>query len=74
MKEYQCDLSKTGMCRYGGNKQFNYGFCNGTHSYCFHPRQKTPLYNSLTGKIIRCPLLQQTTAQGVSDGEQSDSR
>ncbi len=34
VKEYPCPLSTTGVCRYGGNKRYNYGFMSGTSSYC----------------------------------------
>ena len=33
-KEYPCPIAKTKMCRYGGNKRYNYGFMIGTASYC----------------------------------------
>ena len=34
MKEYPCKLSELGMCQYGGNKHYYYGFVSGTASYC----------------------------------------
>lgn len=33
-KEYHCEKSDTKMCKYGGNKRFNYGFMSGTSGYC----------------------------------------
>ena len=33
-KEYPCELSKTKMCKHGGNKYYNYGFVQGMASYC----------------------------------------
>jgi hypothetical protein len=34
MKKYPCSISVSKFCEYGGNKRYNYGFCNGTASYC----------------------------------------
>jgi hypothetical protein len=34
MREYPCTLSPTGLCIYGGNKRYNYGFFSGTAGYC----------------------------------------
>jgi hypothetical protein len=34
MKEYPCALSSTRLCKYGGNKRYNYGFLSGTAGYC----------------------------------------
>ena len=53
MKKYLCSLSEDG-CEYGGNKRFNYGFVSGTHEFCRHPRQKTPVARALCG-VIECP-------------------
>ena len=39
MKEYPCMLSKTKVCRYGGNKYFNYGFLRGSAEYCRKTKQ-----------------------------------
>jgi hypothetical protein len=33
MKAY-CPLLKGGLCYYGGNKRYNYGFLSGMSSYC----------------------------------------
>jgi hypothetical protein len=30
---YECTLTK-GLCEYGGNKAFNYGFMSGSACYC----------------------------------------
>ena len=32
--KYPCPLSKSGTCKYGGNKNYDYGFVRGTDSYC----------------------------------------
>ncbi len=29
-----CSLSKTGECKHGGNKYYNYGFLQGTGAFC----------------------------------------
>lgn len=39
MKKYPCKLSKMGMCQYGGNKRYNYGFVSGTASYCYFAKR-----------------------------------
>jgi hypothetical protein len=31
---YPCALSPSGVCLYGGNKYFNYGFLSGAAPYC----------------------------------------
>lgn len=56
-REYSCPLAESGKCQFGGGKSFNYGFMWGSHDYCRHPRQRTAVYNSLTGEPIACPLL-----------------
>ena len=34
-KKYPCPKEKrTGMCEFGGNKYYGYGFFSGTASYC----------------------------------------
>lgn len=56
MKEYTCPLSKTKMCRYGGNKRYNYGFMSGSSSYCrkdrkwVHNLKKCPLTSDVVEK------------------------
>ena len=49
-----CPLSPTGYCKHGGNKRFNYGFMNGTASYC--RKVKKWIYNNFKGRSIECPL------------------
>ena len=68
MKEYPCELSKTGTCQYGGGKRFNYGFVSGTASYC--RKSKRFIYNLLFQKDIKCPLIKNQNIQGaeVNDG------
>lgn len=34
MKMYRCNLNKK-MCKYGGNKSYNYGFMQVTYGYCY---------------------------------------
>ena len=46
-KVYPCPLSEKG-CIYAGNKTYNYGFCNGTASYCF-------LKDKFISKLKECP-------------------
>ena len=48
MKKYQCKLSKSGACKHGGNKAYNYGFVSGTASYCYYIRR-------WLSDIIECP-------------------
>lgn len=33
-KRYYCRLSDSKLCKYGGNKYFNYGFFQGMNGYC----------------------------------------
>lgn len=49
MKEYPCDLSSSGKCRYGGSKYFNYGFMRGNALYC-------RLEKMWIGDLKKCPL------------------
>jgi hypothetical protein len=37
MKTFPCKLEKVEnhLCRYAGNKAYNYGFVSGTASYCY---------------------------------------
>jgi len=49
MAEYICPLSKTGTCKYGGNKTYNYGFISGIASYCYHIKK-------FIDGIDKCPL------------------
>lgn len=56
-REYPCELSPSGKCCFGGSKSFNYGFMWGSHSYCRHPMQRTPIFNPLSGDPIKCPLI-----------------
>lgn len=57
MKEYPCPKATSGTCRYGGNKNYNYGFVSGTASFCRHPSQK---YRGSAGRFVSdisgCPL------------------
>jgi hypothetical protein len=50
MKEYLCSLSKTKMCKFGGNKYYNFGFLKGTAGYC----RKIKKWIS---DIKKCPLI-----------------
>ena len=50
-KEYPCNLTPTGACKYGGNKVFNYGFMRGSAGFCRHPKEKR-----FTGDMNKCPL------------------
>jgi hypothetical protein len=34
-KEYLCKLSKTKLCKFGGVKDFSYGYYFGTSAYCY---------------------------------------
>ena len=56
-QKYPCPLSTDG-CEYGGNKNFNYGFCKGSGVFCRHPRQKTFVNRMLFGQIV-CPKLKE---------------
>ncbi len=49
-KEYPCKLSPTGLCRYGGNKSYGYGFVSGTASFCY--KDKIWLHD-----VTICPLI-----------------
>lgn len=63
MKEYPCPLSPTKMCKYGGNKVYNYGFVSGTASYC----RKDKVF---VNRLKECPLLKTTlTERGEEDGK-----
>jgi hypothetical protein len=53
---FPCPLSPSGVCKYGGNKHFNYGFMSGTSSYCrkakrwVHDLDSCPISNAaITG-------------------------
>jgi hypothetical protein len=48
MKEYPCYLSKTKICIYGGNKYYNFGFLQGTSSFC-------RLVKKFCDKLNKCP-------------------
>jgi hypothetical protein len=48
MKKYFCQKEKK-MCRYGGNKRYNYGFLSGTAGYCFKDKK-------FLVKIKECPI------------------
>jgi len=39
MKVYYCSLSKTKLCKYGGNKGYNYGFVSGSAGYCYYKKR-----------------------------------
>jgi hypothetical protein len=61
-KRYPCDLAPDGMCKYGGNKVYNYGFVQGTESFCRHSKK-------LTTDIESCPLKDADTGkEGVNNG------
>ena len=53
-KLYHCPLSPTKMCRYGGNKVYNYGFMTGASSYCRKDKQ-------FVDKLEKCPLAEHPT-------------
>ena len=58
-KEYPCyiqGLNKVKMCKYGGNKAYNYGFMSGTASYC----RKVSKWVSY---LEKCPLEEVETPQ-----------
>ena len=69
-KEYQCDLSASGTCQYGGHKSFNYGFVSGSQDVCRHPVHRLhrgkarPIYPMLMDGPIKCPLLKIQEVQG----------
>ena len=50
-KEYPCPLADGEMCKYGGNKRFDYGFMRGSSSFCHHPRQMR-----FTDYMETCPI------------------
>lgn len=58
MKEYDCELSKTGKCKYGGSKRFNYGFARGALSWCYYPGVDRAVF-PMIGKELECPLLKE---------------
>ena len=37
MNKYPCSMIN-GLCEYGGNKRYNYGFVSGTASFCRFPK------------------------------------
>ena len=49
---YPCPLAENKLCRYGGNKNYNYGFVSGSASFCrldkkwVHDLEKCPLENT----------------------------
>ena len=43
-------MSENGICEYGGNKVFNYGFMSGSSGYCRHPRG-----NRFLSDMDKCP-------------------
>jgi len=49
-KEYYCKLSKSGQCRYGGNKNYNYGFAWGNASFCNKAKR-------FISNMDKCPLI-----------------
>ena len=59
MKRYPCDLAPDGMCKYGGNKIYNYGFVSGTASYCRHSKK-------WAGDLNKCPLKEPWKAPDTS--------
>jgi len=62
---FPCRLSKTGFCKYGGNKNFNYGFMRGSAAYC--RLTKTFIHNWLVQKDIECPLNKKADAMLAED-------
>jgi hypothetical protein len=52
MKAY-CPLINNKLCKYGGNKAYNYGFVSGLSSYC-------RLVKKWVHDLKTCPLIQTT--------------
>ncbi len=52
MKQYPCPKAESEVCRHGGNKYYNYGFCQGTASYC-------RLANRWVSDLKECPLIEE---------------
>ena len=50
VKKYFCPLAPDKVCKYGGNKNYNYGFVSGSASYC---REVNKWVSDLKKK---CPL------------------
>lgn len=61
IKEYPCKKSKSGLCEYGGNKFYNYGFLQGSASYC----RKAKAWVA----DIECPLIHVKSAKEGREGK-----
>jgi hypothetical protein len=52
-RQYPCYKSETKMCKYGGNKYYNYGFVQGMASYCRKVKK-------WVADLKSCPLIEDT--------------
>ena len=59
MKTYPCPLAANKMCRDGGNKLYDYGFTNGTASYCRY-------VNKWLSMLTVCPLTDRSESARVA--------
>ena len=71
-KEYPCELSPTGKCRYGGGKSFNYGFVYGIQSWCREPKTNRAVFPFVGADLI-CPLYGAKNTEQQVQADPTDS-